>query len=162
MFSLIWAWRNDWVNNREAGGLRRHRTHYDVAVMHLEPDPSTHCGLVTLYDVTELCQTDSGNGLLSEPMLTTRHWGFLAFTWWQCHRKNSWYFSFIRVWKWLTWYCIHCGFVAFYTLYHLVQHIFKPVSATTKENCALPKVVSHWQVTHKKWNLGVADFALFS
>ena len=32
-FSLICAWINDWVNNREAGDLRRHRTHYDVIVM---------------------------------------------------------------------------------------------------------------------------------
>ena len=29
-FSLICAWMNDWVNNREAGDLRSHRTHYDV------------------------------------------------------------------------------------------------------------------------------------
>ena len=29
MFSLIFAWINGWVNNREAGDLRRHRTHYD-------------------------------------------------------------------------------------------------------------------------------------
>ena len=34
MFSLICAWINDWVNNREAGDLRRHRGHYDVHVMH--------------------------------------------------------------------------------------------------------------------------------
>ena len=33
MFSLICAWINDWVNNREAGDLRRHRGHYDVYVM---------------------------------------------------------------------------------------------------------------------------------
>ena len=33
MFSLIWAWINDWVNNREAGDLRRRRAHYDVTVM---------------------------------------------------------------------------------------------------------------------------------
>ena len=33
MFSLICAWINDWVNNREAGDLRRHRAHYDVTVM---------------------------------------------------------------------------------------------------------------------------------
>ena len=32
-FSLIWAWINDWVNNREAGDLRRHRIQYDVIVM---------------------------------------------------------------------------------------------------------------------------------
>ena len=33
MFSLIYAWINGWVNNREAGDLRRHRAHYDVTVM---------------------------------------------------------------------------------------------------------------------------------
>ena len=33
MFSLICAWINNWVNNREAGDLRRHRGHYDVNVM---------------------------------------------------------------------------------------------------------------------------------
>ena len=33
MFSLISAWTNGWVNNREAGDLRRHHTHYDVTVM---------------------------------------------------------------------------------------------------------------------------------
>ena len=33
MFSLIFARINGWVNNREAGDLRRHRGHYDVTVM---------------------------------------------------------------------------------------------------------------------------------
>ena len=33
MFSLICVWINDWVNNREAGDLRRYRAHYDVTVM---------------------------------------------------------------------------------------------------------------------------------
>ena len=33
MFPLICAWINGWVNNRKAGDLRRHRTHYDVSVM---------------------------------------------------------------------------------------------------------------------------------
>ena len=33
MFSLICVWINGWVNNREAGILRRHRGHYDVIVM---------------------------------------------------------------------------------------------------------------------------------
>ena len=33
MFSVICAWINSWVNNREAGDLRRHRAHYDVIVM---------------------------------------------------------------------------------------------------------------------------------
>ena len=33
MFTLIWVWINGWVNNREAGYLRRYRGHYDVIVM---------------------------------------------------------------------------------------------------------------------------------
>ena len=36
MFSLIYAWMNDWVNNREAGDLRRQHGHYDVIVMSSE------------------------------------------------------------------------------------------------------------------------------
>ena len=33
MFSLICIWINDWVNNHEAGDLRRYRAYYDVTVM---------------------------------------------------------------------------------------------------------------------------------
>ena len=33
MFSLICAWIDGWVNNHEAGDLKRHRAHYDVTVM---------------------------------------------------------------------------------------------------------------------------------
>ena len=33
LFSLICAWTNDLVNNRDADDLRRHRTNYDVTVM---------------------------------------------------------------------------------------------------------------------------------
>ena len=33
ILSLIYAWINDWVNNREAGDLRRHRAYHDVTVM---------------------------------------------------------------------------------------------------------------------------------
>ena len=33
MFSLICTWINNWVNNAEAGDLRRHRAHCDVSVM---------------------------------------------------------------------------------------------------------------------------------
>ena len=32
-FSLIYVWINGWVNNREAGDLRRYLVHYDVTVM---------------------------------------------------------------------------------------------------------------------------------
>ena len=33
MFSLIAVWTIGWVNNRDAGDLRRHPAHYDVTVM---------------------------------------------------------------------------------------------------------------------------------
>ena len=33
VLSLICAWTNGWVNNRDAGDLRCHRSHYDVTVM---------------------------------------------------------------------------------------------------------------------------------
>ena len=33
MFSLIYVWIDGWVNNHEAGDLRRYRDHYDVTVM---------------------------------------------------------------------------------------------------------------------------------
>ena len=38
MLYLICVWINGWVNNREAGDLRRFRVHYDVTVM-ITPDP---------------------------------------------------------------------------------------------------------------------------
>ena len=41
MFSLICARINGWVNNREAGDLRRHRAHYDVIVT-----LNTRCGIL--------------------------------------------------------------------------------------------------------------------
>ena len=35
LWCFLWfaPWINGWVNNREAGDLRRHRAHYDVIVM---------------------------------------------------------------------------------------------------------------------------------
>ena len=36
VFSLIGAWINGWVNNREAGDLRRHHAHCDDTVMNVQ------------------------------------------------------------------------------------------------------------------------------
>ena len=49
MFSLICAWINGWVNNREAGDLRRHRGHYDVNVM--VTGIISICVTTLLYDI---------------------------------------------------------------------------------------------------------------
>ena len=43
MFSLTCAWINGWVNNGEAGDLRRHHAHYDVTVMMLPNMSQTRC-----------------------------------------------------------------------------------------------------------------------
>ena len=43
MFAVICTWINGWVNNREAGDLRRHHNHYDVIVMFIASDPLTCC-----------------------------------------------------------------------------------------------------------------------
>ena len=47
MFSLIHARINSWVNNREAGDLRRHRTHYDVIVMDTDDSSAWHSDVLT-------------------------------------------------------------------------------------------------------------------
>ena len=52
MFSLICAWINSCVNNREAGVLRRHRIHYDVIVMScLKGHSNTNC---STYNCTSM------------------------------------------------------------------------------------------------------------
>ena len=33
---VICAWKKSWVNNREAGDMGHHRTHYDVTVMYMD------------------------------------------------------------------------------------------------------------------------------
>ena len=67
MFSLIRAWINYWVNNAEAGDLRRHHTHYDVTVIILLQfnhrnnilDPEQHNRSVLNPSKTEILQRSS-------------------------------------------------------------------------------------------------------
>ena len=64
MFSLICAWINGLVNNREAGELRRHRAHYGVIVMQL---PVSY-DILDLYFITNvyvdaLAPDDNGIGI---------------------------------------------------------------------------------------------------
>ena len=59
MFSLICVWINGWVNNREAGDLRRYRAHYEVNVMsHTVRYSNTY---IILYTISTLM---SGYGCL--------------------------------------------------------------------------------------------------
>ena len=52
IFSLICAWTNGWINNRDAGDLRHHRTHYDVTVMVHFPRMTETYSAITNYDST--------------------------------------------------------------------------------------------------------------
>ena len=100
MFSLIWVWMNDWVNNREAGDLRRDRAHFDVTVMH----HITFIGIELLI----LCQTSVAVYLNHRQSLgtkllymhvdvtpTTKGGGYVVFNqkssmWHLRHRNDEW------------------------------------------------------------------------
>ena len=48
MLSFICVWINGWVNNGEAGDLRRHRPYYDVIVMNVNKSSVWYCGNLTV------------------------------------------------------------------------------------------------------------------
>ena len=66
MFPLICVWVNDWVNNREAGDLRRHLDHYDVSVMFF---PHKISILTSYYTALEL-----GHPFLPTGLTLIRAW----------------------------------------------------------------------------------------
>ena len=70
MFSLICAWINAWVNNREAGDLRRNHGHYDVIVIaqHTRASAGTTLTRRGLADEEFPWTSYSGN---QEPLLLT-------------------------------------------------------------------------------------------
>ena len=56
MFSLICAWTNGWVNNRDADDLRRHYALYDVTVIYWRSIPVRFCHITTsLHGYYPLC-----------------------------------------------------------------------------------------------------------
>ena len=57
MFSLIYTWINDWVNNREGGDLRRQHGHYDVIVM-------SKATFLTVYPVRWIRRSNFGKKLI--------------------------------------------------------------------------------------------------
>ena len=60
--SLICVWINDWVNNHDAGDLRRYRVHYDVIVMWTYID-STPWGRVTNADYFDGLEQERRNSM---------------------------------------------------------------------------------------------------
>ena len=65
MFSLICTRINGWVNNGEAGDLRRHRAHYDVTVMSMDDTSlDENMSIVKMLKLHKLCT----------PLLLVMHW----------------------------------------------------------------------------------------
>ena len=58
MFSLICAWINGWVNNRETGDLRRNRAHYDFIVMKISVNWYTCAYIWVIYLMIQLKTND--------------------------------------------------------------------------------------------------------
>ena len=66
-FSLICVWINDWVNNREAGDLRRYRLHHDVIVMspvNAYPSKTDWHKLISITRQPQLQADQSGGSLM--------------------------------------------------------------------------------------------------
>ena len=62
-FSLICAWTNAWVNNRDAGDWRHHRAHYDVTVIYEQiSDMMTSRYGNALCIIGDLCDESTGEG----------------------------------------------------------------------------------------------------
>ena len=103
MFTLICARINGWVNNREAGDLRRHRAHYDVIVMKYKFMDSLQytytCGWI------QLCVVKIPT--LLSPMDPGDHHGNLYQNY--CIFRGKHHFIWMsRVRCWLFPYCILC------------------------------------------------------
>ena len=117
MFSLICVWINGWVNNSEAGDLRRHRGHYDVNVMGDEMSPKIlllinqgACGQpigehhMTIFLNLPLWWTGTNNHLWNINrksdifIITAFHWKYRRYfvindielyeIWYRCHRTS--------------------------------------------------------------------------
>ena len=81
MFSLICVWINGWVNNREAGDLRRRHAHYNVTVMWMAGNDHIWMPLIAVW--------------LRIAGLITQH---LRWLWFECtvHPQNMHSFRNVR------------------------------------------------------------------
>ena len=68
MFSLIYASINDWVNNRKAGDLRRHRAHYDVTVMLNHITVNNPTAILATNSATKECFASIGVRTIQSPL----------------------------------------------------------------------------------------------
>ena len=102
MFSLIYAWINDWVNNREAGDLRRQHGHYDVIVMVNMVCSQDHIWIITMFLV------DNANFSERQAMATLQFmWNICIYiyiqnkfiTTWNTHLQNTMLYPRLRTYR---------------------------------------------------------------
>ena len=106
MFSLNCVWINSWINNREAGDLRRHRAHYDVIVMKSHANCHPFCGgwhnfatTATVFNLWNQTQSQSRT-MCCFPVVS--HWQltFIIYSaWWNGFSLNN--RSILTFMKWL-------------------------------------------------------------
>ena len=110
MFSLICVWINDWVNNREAGDLRRYRAHYDVTVRCSASDfhlGGHYCGitleswylksLVTLLFCLQLVQVNKKANIKAPHYWPCSYWEKCTGDHWILLTKSTWYGNCVHV-----------------------------------------------------------------
>ena len=73
MFYLICVWINGWVNNREAGDLRRYRAHYDVTVMCNNSMSLAALASVAPLSYNNLCKHISNHNAIIWSTLSLKH-----------------------------------------------------------------------------------------
>ena len=78
MFCLVCVWINGWINNREAGDLRRYRANYDVTVMNwtflidrAAVDEICGCPILKWIVLISIKSNSSSNGYLSDMPIDT-------------------------------------------------------------------------------------------
>ena len=88
LWYFLWSapWINGWVNNREAGDLRRHRAHYDVTVMY--PIRRTKMSPINTRYHTHTSRSCRNRSLSNTPVTAT-----------QGPPTPLFFFSFFHVWK---------------------------------------------------------------
>ena len=102
MFSLICVWINGWLNNREAGDLRRYRTHYDVTVMvHWKPSvvimltlvaPRVTITTIASFATNLFSSFSHGQNILTAVDEHDENWI-------KCLTFGGWHFQISFVWK---------------------------------------------------------------
>ena len=75
MFSLIFARINGWVNNREAGDLRRHQAHCDVIVM-IDNDLETQGAKTSAIMVVTKCVQNIKIFIIHTGRFQIQNWTF--------------------------------------------------------------------------------------